>query len=226
MTTARSIRVWDWPVRLCHWALVLTIAALYATGEYGWLDMDWHFRFGYLALALVLFRLIWGVIGSEHARFTDFVRGPSTILAYFNNWRGADLASQYPGHNPLGALSVLALLALLLVQALTGLFSNDQIQWYGPLAERISQGASDTATSWHKLGQKVLLALIALHLLAIAGHRVLRREILVAPMLHGRKVSAVADDARWRSPILALVVFAACLALVWAISVYGPVPLG
>lgn len=214
----KDVRVWDWPVRLTHWALVLCIAGLYATGEYGWLTMQWHFRFGYAALALVLFRILWGLVGSEHARFGDFVRGPGAIVAYL---RGG---AQTPGHNPLGALAVLALLGVVLFQAVSGLFSNDEIEWYGPLSERISMAASSDWTGWHHTGQQLLLALIVLHLVAIAAYRVVKRIDLVRPMLTGRKRGIEAPDARWRSPWLALVLFALCAALVWAISAYGPLP--
>lgn len=211
-----GVRVWDWPVRLTHWALVLCIAGLYATGEYGWLTMQWHFRFGYAALALVLFRIVWGFVGSEHARFADFVRGPRAIRDYL---RGGAVT---PGHNPLGALAVIALLGVLLFQAISGLFSNDEIEWFGPLSERISIEASSSWTDWHHSGQQLLLALIALHLVAIAAYRLVKRINLVQPMLTGRKRDIDAPDARWRSPWLAAVLFALCAALVWAISAYGP----
>jgi cytochrome b len=217
----RQIRVWDLPVRITHWALVICVAGLYATGEFDWLDMQWHFRFGYGVLALLLFRLIWGVIGSEHARFSDFVRGPRAIAAYLRGWFSPEHRSSI-GHNPLGALAVLAMLALLLAQAVSGLFSNDEIEWYGPLSERVSASTSSWWTDWHHLGQKFLLAMIGLHLLAISAYRWFKRENLVRPMITGRKRRADGADARWASVWLALLVFAACLALVWAISVYGP----
>ena len=218
---ARRIRIWDLPVRLTHWALVLCVLALYATGEYGWLTMEWHFRFGYAALALLLFRLLWGVFGSEHARFADFVRGPSAILAYLESWRSADYRPAL-GHNPLGALAVLAMLALMLAQAVSGLFSNDEIEWFGPLSERISTSASADWTDWHHLGQKILLALIVLHLAAISLYRLVKREDLVLPMLTGNKQRSDGQDARWRSPWLALALFALCAGAVWAITRWGP----
>lgn len=216
--SARSIRVWDLPVRLTHWALVLCIVGLYATGEYGWLTMQWHFWFGYGALALVLFRVLWGLVGSEHARFGDFVRGPRAIVAYLRERKSTI------GHNPLGALAVLAMLALLLAQSVSGLFSNDEIEWFGPLSERISMEASAAWTDWHHLGQKLLLGLIVLHLLAIAGYRLLRREDLVGPMLSGRKQRADGVDARWRSPWLALCLFLLCAAAVAGVAWWGPAP--
>jgi cytochrome b len=221
MSNAPSIRIWDLPVRLTHWTLVLCILGLYATGEYGWLTLEWHFRFGYAALTLLLFRLLWGIFGSEHARFADFVRGPSAILAYLKSWSSPTYRPAL-GHNPLGALAVLAMLALLLAQAVSGLFSNDEIEWFGPLSERISVQASSDWTDWHHLGQKLLLALIALHLGAVSAYRLLKKEDLVKPMLNGRKQRDDGCDAHWRSPWLALLVFALCAGAVWAISYWGP----
>lgn len=217
----RHIRIWDWPVRLTHWALVLCILALYATGEYGWLTMEWHFRFGYAALALILFRLLWGVFGSEHARFVDFVRGPRAILHYLESWRSTHYRPAL-GHNPLGALAILAMLALILAQAVSGLFSNDEIEWFGPLSERVSTSASGDWTDWHQLGQKLLLVVIVLHLTAISVYRLVKHEDLVLPMLTGRKQRSEGKDARWRSPWLALGLFAVCAVAVWAITVWGP----
>ena len=220
-SAARGVRVWDLPVRLTHWALAIAITGLYATGEYGWLTMEWHFRFGYATLALVLFRIVWGFVGSEHARFADFVRGPRTIVRYLDSWRQHDYRGAV-GHNPLGALAVLAMLALILAQAVSGLFSNDEIEWFGPLSERISQDASAAWTDWHHLGQQLLLALIVVHLLAVSAYRMIKREDLVTPMLSGRKQRDDVVDARWRSPWLALALFLACCTGVWAIAVYGP----
>lgn len=217
----RRIRIWDWPVRFTHWALVLCVLALYATGEYDWLDMDWHFRFGYATLALLLFRVLWGLFGSEHARFVDFMRGPRSVLNYIEFWRSADYRPAL-GHNPLGALAVIAMLALMLLQAISGLFSNDEIQWYGPLSERISTSASADWTDVHHLGQKLLLLLIVLHLAAISVYRLVKNEDLVQPMLSGNKHRSDGLDARWRSPWLALGLFLLCVAAVWAITRWGP----
>lgn len=214
------IRVWDWPVRLSHWALVLCIAGLYATGEYGWLDMQWHFRFGYAALSIVLFRILWGFVGSEHARFRDFVRGPRALIAYLAEF-GKPGERRWLGHNPLGALSVLALLGLVLLQAVSGLFANDEISAFGPLSERISMDASEDWTEWHTWLQGVLLIFIGLHLVAIAGYRLLKRENLVTPMLTGYKVGE-GRDARWRPLWLAILVYALCLGAVLAVVYLGP----
>jgi len=221
MAQQRSVRIWDWPVRFSHWALTLCIAALYATGEYGWLTMDWHFRFGFMALGLLIFRILWGFFGSEHARFSTFVRGPRAVIEYVRGWASPAYRASL-GHNPLGAMAVIALLLLTLAQVLTGLFSSDQIEVFGPLAERVSQKTSDWLTEWHHLGQQLLLIMIGLHIVAIAGYYLGKRENLLNPMLTGRKAVEAGADGRpgrwWVAVILVLVAFSA----VWAISVYGP----
>ena len=119
-------------------------------------------------------------------------------------------------------LQVPLYLGLILAQAVSGLFSNDEIEWFGPLSERISQDASAAWTDWHHLGQQLLLALIVVHLLAVSAYRMIKREDLVTPMLSGRKQRDDVVDARWRSPWLALALFLACCTGVWAIAVYGP----
>jgi cytochrome b len=217
----RPIRVWDVPVRLTHWALVLCMLGLYGTGKYDWLDMDWHFRFGYLTLALVLFRIVWGFVGSEHARFVDFVRGPSAVVGYVRSWNRADYRASL-GHNPLGGVAIVLLLLLILAQTVTGLFSNDEIEVFAPLAERVSQDLSDWLTDWHHLGEQLLLILIAVHVIAVAVHYLWRRENLVGAMFSGKKLAETGEDARMRPWWLALLVFALALGAVWALSVWGP----
>ncbi len=221
MPQQKAVRIWDWPVRITHWALVLCIAGLYATGEFGWLTMDWHFVFGYLTLALLIFRILWGFFGSEHARFSNFVRGPGAVIRYLRGWSSAQYRSS-PGHNPLGALAVLALLLLTLAQVITGLFSSDQIEIFGPLAERVSQDTSDALTDWHHLGQQLLLIMIGLHLIAIAAYYLAKRENLLTPMLTGRKRVESGVDGRHGRWWLALIFILIALGTIWAISALGP----
>lgn len=217
----QRVRVWDLPTRICHWGLVLCISGAYLTGEYGWLDMQWHFWFGYGVLGLVLFRILWGFVGGEYARFNRFLRGPEAVLRYVENWRGAS----YLGHNPLGALSVIAMLGAILVQALTGLFSSDDIEWFGPLAERVSGDTTDLATSIHVQWQIVLLVLIVLHLLAIAAYRLFKGQNLSAAMFSGYQPGTASAAPRTAPVWLSYVLAALCAALVWAIATYGPPPL-
>lgn len=172
-------RVWDLPIRLFHWLLVASIAFAYVSGQLGGNLIDWHARAGFLILGLVVFRIVWGLVGTPTARFTTFVRGPAAIAAYLRGeWRGI-------GHNPLGALSVLGLLALVGAQAATGLFTNDDIAFQGPFADWIGKDLSDRFHSWHAWLQNGLLALVVVHVAAIVFYARVRKENLVKPMITG-----------------------------------------
>lgn len=180
------VKVWDLPTRLFHWALVVLVAFNAATGLTGGLwQMEWHIRAGEAVLALVLFRLLWGFVGGTHARFASFVKGPRGILAYL---RGETAPL---GHNPLGALSVLAMLAVLLVLAGSGLFADDDIFTKGPLADKVAKSTRNLLTWVHKGAGWTLSGLIGLHLGAIAFYR-LKGENLVKPMITGFKVATTA----------------------------------
>lgn len=179
-------RVWDLPTRLFHWALAVLVVASFLSGWNGGNWMVWHGRAGSAIVGLIAFRLVWGVIGSTYARFATFVRGPRTIVAYLKGqWCGA-------GHNPLGALSVLGLLGLLLFQSVTGLFGNDDISFNGPLYALVSKETSDWLVGWHRQANWLLLALTVLHLGAIVFYRLVKQDDLVKPMLTGRKTFCVA----------------------------------
>lgn len=183
----KSVLVWDVPLRLFHWSLALLVTASIASGLIGGNWMEWHGRFGIAISGLLAFRVVWGVIGSTHARFLSFVRGPRTIIAYLKGeWRGL-------GHNPLGALSVLGLLGVLAAQVATGLLGNDDIAFNGPLYAMVDKATSDWAIGWHKTIVWALGALIALHLAALAFYTKVRRENLIGPMLTGRRDT---DDPR------------------------------
>lgn len=172
-------RVWDLPIRLFHWLLVASIAFAYISGQLGGNLIDWHARAGFLIVGLVVFRLVWGVVGTPTARFATFVRGPAAIAAYLRGeWRGI-------GHNPLGALSVLGLLALVGAQAATGLFTNDDIAFQGPFADWVGKELSDRFHGWHALLQNGLLALIGVHVAAIVFYARVKKENLVKPMITG-----------------------------------------
>ncbi|MBL6690206.1 MAG: cytochrome b/b6 domain-containing protein [Pseudomonadales bacterium] len=183
----KPYRVWDLPLRLFHWSLVILVAISIYTGENGGFnEMDYHMLSGYAILALVLFRVIWGFVGSEHARFSDFVR-PSAIVAYSRSLLSKDIQEdKRPGHNPLGALSVLAFLVVLLVQAGTGLFANDDIFLEGPLTHLVEDEMSDDLTTVHHFAAKVLYVLVFLHLAAILFYQFVRKEPLLLAMITGR----------------------------------------
>ena len=181
MATQR-IKLWDFPTRLFHWLLVLFVTAAVVTGKIGGeAMMQWHGRLGLGILGLLAFRVVWGFIGSTYARFINFIPTPGRIIGYLKGqWHGI-------GHNPLGALSVIGLLAFTALQVATGLFSNDEIAFKGPLFRLVGTELSDRLSSIHALSINILLALIALHICAIAFYAHVKKDNLITPMLNGWK---------------------------------------
>jgi cytochrome b len=178
----KTIRVWDLPVRLFHWALALSIVLGIIFVKIGGNAIEWHAYCGYITLTLVMFRIIWGFVGSWHARFLNFVPSPKRLIAYLRGQTDGGL-----GHNPLGAFSVLALLLTLLIQALTGLFADDDIFFQGPLAKYASNSTVAFLTSVHHFNQYIIFALIGLHLLAIVYYLLVKKDNLIKPMITGDK---------------------------------------
>lgn len=208
----KEVKVWDQPVRLFHWALVVLVATLWLSGQLGKLDI--HMVLGVWALALLLFRLAWGVAGSPTARFSHFVRGPAAIRAYLAAARTGAVRSV--GHNPLGALSVLALLGLLTAQGVSGLFTTDDIVTNGPLTHLVTSKTSALLSSLHRLGGKLVLALVAVHLGAVAFYTLVKKDDMIRAMITGTKrVPAGVEGIRFASPLLALALLALSLAVVW-----------
>ncbi|MEO1090622.1 MAG: cytochrome b/b6 domain-containing protein [Pseudomonadota bacterium] len=211
--TTRRLEVWDLPTRLVHWALVVLVFLAWLSQEFG--QMDRHMMIGYTILTLVLFRIVWGLYGSEPSRFVSFVRGPRAVVAY-----ARDLLRGRPpklaGHNPLGALAIVALLGLLLVQATAGLFADDDIFTQGPLAKLVSSETSSMLTNVHETVFWVLLGVIAVHVAAAAAYAGLLKQDLVRPMIHGRK-TLPADTAApsVRNPLWALPAAAFAAGVVW-----------
>lgn len=212
----QTVTVWDLPTRLFHWTLVALMIFQWLTAEFG-SAMDWHVWGGYAILALVLFRLIWGFVGSDTVRFRDFVRGPGAALGYVKALLRGE-TPLYLGHNPMGGWSIVAMLVLLLVQAGTGLFANDDITIEGPLYAWVSKGTSDWLTAIHKFNFNLLLLVIAVHISAVLFYLFVKRENLIHPMLSGRKYlppDMVGETPRIVSPWLGLAVLAAAVAAVW-----------
>jgi len=215
-----TIRVWDLPTRLFHWLLAAAVIGLIVTGSIGGNWMNWHLRLGYAVLTLLLFRLVWGFIGGHWSRFTSFIYGPSSVWAHL---RGQSRPEDQIGHSPLGALSVFALLLILLAQVGTGLMSDDEISFFGPLVRFVSGETVSLATGYHKnIGKLIVIALVVVHLLAIAYYKWVKKQSLVKPMVVGDKkvpvpVPSARDTAGTRS--LALVVLGVCAAAVgWLVS--------
>jgi len=207
---ARRVRVWDLPTRLFHWSLAVLAVVSVVTAKVGGNALAWHFWSGYTVLALLVFRVLWGLAGGRYARFAEFVRGPRAVLTYLRGTRGDS-----PGHNPLGAVSVIALLTAFLVQAVTGLFANDAIFTEGPLARMVSGATSDRMTTIHKWNELVLYGLVGLHLLAVGYYELIRRRRLILPMITGDRRDTdgapARDDAPMRLRALVLLAVAAGL---------------
>jgi len=184
---AATLRVWDLPTRVFHWLLLTLVTALIFTGHQGGDWMPWHARCGYGVLTLLLFRLVWGLVGGHHSRFVQFMPSISTLRAAVTRvWRGPHVASV--GHNPIGALSVVALLLVLGLQAASGLISDDEIAFSGPLSHLVSASWVSWATWYHTdVGQLLLIGLVGLHVLAIVYYRRRHGERLVTAMVLGDK---------------------------------------
>jgi cytochrome b len=210
--SAKRIRLWDLPTRLFHWLLVLCIVASFVSGQLGGNLIEWHGRIGLFIVGLIVFRLVWGLIGSTYARFSQFAPTPAKLKAYLRgDWRGV-------GHNPLGAFSVFGLLALVGIQVATGLFSNDDITFFGPLYELVSKDVSNRLTGLHKLSSNLLLVLIGLHLAAIAFYTRVKKDNLIQPMLRGWKETDDGESAKGGGLLALLFALAIALAVVYAAS--------
>ncbi|MDR1228995.1 MAG: cytochrome b/b6 domain-containing protein [Azoarcus sp.] len=202
------VKVWDLPTRLFHWLLVTLVAAAFATGFVGGNWIEWHGRCGLAIAGLLVFRLVWGVIGSTYARFAQFVPGPARVLAYLRGqWHGL-------GHNPLGAFSVLGLLALSLFQVASGLVADDNISFTGPLKDLVSQDCADWFTGLHRLNIWLLAGLAGLHVASIVFYAVVKKDYLLLPMITGTKTVddlalAPARGGGWLAFVAAVAIAAA-----------------
>ncbi len=179
-----EVPMWDWPVRLVHWAFVLFLTVSWTTGLLA--KRDLHYVSGMTLLGLVIFRLLWGLVGSPTARFSHFLRSPVTALTHLRRSFGHRLPSYSHGHNPAGGLMVAALIGLIGLQALSGMSSTDDVLFEGPLYGRWPDWLGSILEKIHKPLALILLVLALLHILAIAVYRVLKRENLVRAMIVGR----------------------------------------
>lgn len=220
-----TVRVWDLPTRLFHWSLAALFAGLVISGSIGGNAMVWHFRFGYGVFTLLLFRLVWGFVGGRWSRFSAFVYAPATVLAFL---RGQRHPEHTTGHNPLGALSVFAMLAFLAAQVATGLISDDEIAFTGPLTSLVSNATVSLATTYHTdVGRLILFALVALHVVTVLLYLWKKQENLIKPMVlgdkelaEGMRVVPSRDDSGSR--VAGIIVFAACAgAVTWVVRLGG-----
>ena len=213
-----KVRVWDLPVRLFHWSLVVLVTLSWASVENGYMRV--HVWSGLALLTLLLFRIAWGFIGSTTARFSDFARRPRQAVAYLR----AIARGEHPrhlGHNPAGGWMVLLLLAVLLAQAVTGLFANDGVRFNAPLSTLVSSAASDRLTQLHGTIFNVILLLVWMHVVAVMYYRFVRGENLVAAMITGMRPldgSAAHQGLRFVRHRWALLSLVIAGALVWWIA--------
>jgi cytochrome b len=211
----QTIRVWDLPTRVFHWALACAVVGLVATAQIGGSWMEWHMRLGYLVLSLLLFRVIWGFVGGHWSRFGVFVPSPAHLVRYL---RGSVTPNDHAGHTPQGALSILAMLLVLFAQVGSGLFSDDEIATSGPLSRFVSGDWVVKATDYHTaVGKYLLLALVFVHIVAILVYWLKKGQKLVPAMVHGNKavandLQAARDDMATRG--LALFIWLLCAGLV------------
>lgn len=218
-----ELKVWDGAVRLVHWSFVLLLPALWGSAEWG--NMEVHRQLGIVMLGLVAFRIIWGFLGSETARFASFVAGPARIRDYLRRSRAGEPLAII-GHNPLGAISVLALLGLLAAQVTIGLFTQDVDGLEsGPLTKYISYETADAMREWHELGFNLILAMVAVHIAAILFYLVVKRDNLVRPMITGRRAFPGSQAAPVMAPLWRLLLSAA-LAATFAWWIGAGAPLG
>jgi len=214
-----ATRVWDLPTRLFHWLLAACVLGLVITGNVGGNALEWHMRFGVSVGALLVFRLVWGVLGGRWSRFTSFLYSPAALARYL---RGRPLPQDHfdIGHNPLGSFSVFALLGVLLLQVSTGLMADDEIATTGPLNRFVSSATASLATGWHKgYGPWLIYALVALHLAAITYYVRWKKQMLLRPMWHGDKLlpagSPASTDHRVARVVAGLLALACAASAVW-----------
>lgn len=224
MAGSSLILVWDGALRLFHWSTVLLVAAMWWSAENHM--MDWHRRMGMILVGLVTFRLAWGLLGPRTARFTSWQLGPGAMLGYLKSLKRGVHKPSF-GHNPIGTLSVIAMLAALCVQLGTGLFAVDVDGLEsGPLSTLVSFEAGRQAAEIHEVSFNILVALIGLHVAAVAVYLIFFKDNLVRPMVTGRRASAdfeageTLTDNRLSWLRLAIAV-AVAFAAMWGISTAG-----
>lgn len=202
---------WDLSTRVFHWLLAMLVVISFTTGKLGGPWLEWHMRSGYAILALLLFRLGWGLVGSRNARFVEFVRGPRAVAFHLREM----LAGRIPvaaGHNPLGGWMVIAMMALLVLQAATGLFTNDESSHEGPLAKMVSNAVVDRMSVIHDFNQWLVVAAASLHVVAVAVYQWVLKVDLMRPMIYGPA----------SVPMRAVVLLLASAAAVYALVVIYP----
>ncbi len=220
--------VWDWPLRLWHWLFAIVVLGAWITGQWGGFDWrQWHLWFGQSAVGLLIFRIIWGFVGTRHARFGSFLPRPTQLVAYLKTLSRRD-ASESAGHNPVGALAVFVMLAVLAAQAGTGLFMTDDILYEGPWYAAVSSQTAELASSIHHQLDWPVGVLLGLHIVAILGYRLFKGQRLTRAMITGRKpaqlVPQSASVAHSRSTLALVLIVLVALFTWWLLTIAPPEP--
>jgi len=217
--------IWDWPLRLWHWLFALCVTGAWMTGQWGGFDWrQWHIWFGQGAIGLLIFRVIWGIVGPRNARFSRFLPRPSRLFTYLKTLPKRN-AAEYAGHNPLGAVAVVFILAVLGVHATSGLFISDDILYEGPWYVAVSDETADFASTVHHRLAWPIGILLGLHIIAILFYRLYKGQRLTRAMITGRKPADRIPDAKSIASsrtVLALILIALVAALAWWLLVVAP----
>lgn len=214
--------IWDLPTRIFHWAFALVIIGCWATHELGSEYIDWHMQLGYVAIGLLCFRVIWGFIGTKHARFASFFPTPTKIKRYLS-----DDKRKVAGHNPLGSLMVFAMLVLVMLQAASGLFIDDEIFTTGPYFNALGSDVDKVMSMIHHNAFDIIAIAIFVHVAAVVFYQRVKKQNLVKPMVTGYKNEddintgdAISGSKVWLGVIIALL----CAGFVyWLVVINAPV---
>lgn len=214
-----SVKIWDLPTRIFHWTLVFGMGFLWLSAELGGLWMDWHMQAGILMLALIIFRIIWGFVGSDTSRFSSFIKSPAHSIHHLKELKDGGTA-YYAGHNPLGAWMVVFLLVGILLQALSGLFVSDDILVEGPLYGLVAESTAGALTGFHHIWFNILLLAAVVHIFTLGFYKIRKRTNLIKAMVSGSADWPVEQQPMpahlsFKSPWLALSIFIVVYGLVY-----------
>jgi cytochrome b len=213
------IRVWDIPIRLFHWVLVALVTCQFLIAWVFTEQIELHVILGYLTLALIVFRIFWGFIGTTYAQFKNFLVSPTSLVAYTKGLFNQTSQSKSAGHNPIGGYSTIAIIVCILVQAFSGLFCDDNVFTAGPLRRLVSDNVTSIFNQLHALNAKILVGLLCTHVLAIFWYLLVKRENLIKPMITGKKIGIKYDRyMNWtEKPLAALLTLALASIAVWVV---------
>lgn len=222
----KKVLVWDLPLRVFHWLLVTAIMGSWYTSNQDNDLIDYHLIFGYVTLGLIIFRILWGFLGTTHAKFSQFIPTPNKVVHYLKHFKHPQQTT-YTGHNPLGALMVVFMLTIVLLQAVSGLFMNDDIFTTGPYYGTINDEIGNVLIFFHRNSFNFILGAIALHLLAILFYKVIKKKSLVVPMITGKKSSQDVgqDDGIKHSKLIVAIILTLIITVFvyWLVILNAPV---